>query len=116
MDTRIGGVHLLLYKKNGMSQKTEDIREYIQYGICIVCILGAMVMSFLAMYIDPTGEIHDSILWLIAQVLVFCGSLMGINSLHNMHVKKIDQKISEVNPQTPNDTHKPTSASQDNYI
>lgn len=84
-----------------MSQKADDIKEYIQYGICIVCILGAMVMSFLAMYIDPTGEIHDSILWLIAQVLVFCGSLMGINSLHNVHLKRIDQKISDVNLQTP---------------
>jgi hypothetical protein len=99
-----------------MSRKSEDIKEYIQYGICILCVLGAMVMSFLAMYIDPTGEIHDSILWLIAQVLVFCGSLMGINSLHNVHVKKIDQKINEVNLQTPNDTHKPTSVSQDNKL
>lgn len=99
-----------------MSQKTEDIKEYIQYGICIVCILGAMVMSFLAMYIDPTGEIHDSILWLIAQVLVFCGSLMGINSLHTVHVKKIDKKIDEVSRQMPNVNHKPTSATQDNYI
>jgi hypothetical protein len=81
-----------------MSRKSEDIKEYIQYGICILCVLGAMVMSFLAMYIDPTGEIHDSILWLIAQVLVFCGSLMGINSLHNVHVKKIDRKIEDFTP------------------
>lgn len=99
-----------------MSRKSEDIKEYIQYGICILCVLGAMVMSFLAMYIDPTGEIHDSILWLIAQVLVFCGSLMGINSLHNVHLKKIDQKIGDANPQTPNDTHKQTSVSQDNKL
>lgn len=80
-----------------MARKSEDIKEFIQYGICIVCILGAMVMSFLAMYIDPTGEIHDSILWLIAQVLVFSGSLLGINSLHNIHMKKIDNKIEKLN-------------------
>lgn len=85
-----------------MSRKSEDIKEYIQYGICILCVLGAMVMSFLAMYIDPTGEIHDSILWLIAQVLVFCGSLMGINSLHNVHVKKIDQKMKEIEEKNEN--------------
>lgn len=81
-----------------MSQRSDDIKEYIQYGICIVCIIGAMTMSFLAMFIDPTGEIHQSILWLIAQVLVFSGSLLGINHLHNVQVKKIDKKIENFKP------------------
>lgn len=37
-----------------------------------------MVMSFIAMYIEPSGVIDNSILWLIAQVLVFCGSILGL--------------------------------------
>lgn len=69
-----------------------------------------MVMSFLAMYIDPTGEIHQSILWLIAQVLVFSGSLMGINHLHNIQIQKIDKKIEDFTP-TPNGDRKQSSAS-----
>lgn len=80
---------------------SQDLKEWIQYIVCIVCILGAMVMSFLAMYIDPTGEIHQSILWLIAQVLVFSGSLIGVNHLHNIQIRKIDKKIGEFTP-TPN--------------
>lgn len=75
---------------------SDSIKEWIQYILCLVCIAGAMVMSFLAMYIDPTGEIHDSILWLIAQVLVFCGSLMGINSLHNVHLRRIKEVQTKV--------------------
>lgn len=86
-----------------MSQRSDDIKEYIHYGICIVCIIGAMTMSFLAMYIVPTGEIHQSILWLIAQVLVFSGSLLGINHLHNIQTKKIDKKIESFKPK-PDDT------------
>jgi hypothetical protein len=72
----------------------DSIKEWIQYILCLVCVAGAMVMSFLAMYIDPTGEIHDSILWLIAQVLVFSGSLMGINSLHQVQLKRIKEACS----------------------
>lgn len=72
----------------------DSIKEWIQYILCLVCVAGAMVMSFLAMYVDPTGEIHDSILWLIAQVLVFSGSLMGINSLHQVQLKKIKEVYS----------------------
>ena len=67
----------------------DEIKELLQYFLCVFCIMGAMVMSFLAMYTDPTGEIHQSILWLIAQVLVFCGSLMGINTLNNIQLRKI---------------------------
>lgn len=94
---------------------SQSLKEWIQYIICMVCILGAMVMSFLAMYIDPTGEIHQSILWLIAQVLVFSGSLIGINHLHNIQTKKIDKKIEDFTP-NPNRDHKQISASQDNNI
>lgn len=75
---------------------SDELKEAIQYGLCIFCILGAMIMSFLAMYITPAGVIDQSILWLIAQVLVFCGGLMGINSLHNVQIKKINGKISEI--------------------
>lgn len=72
---------------------SEDLKEVIQYIICVVCILGAMVMSFLALYITPEGEIHNSVLWICGQVLVFVGSIFGINSLHRVNIKKIDAKI-----------------------
>jgi len=72
---------------------SEDLKEVIQYTICVVCILGAMVMSFLALYIAPAGEIHNSVLWICGQVLVFVGSIFGINSLHRVNMKKIDAKI-----------------------
>lgn len=74
----------------------ENIKEWIQYIICIVCIIGAMVMSYIALYMPPSGEISQSVLWLIAQVLVFCGSIMGIGSLHTIQTKKIDAKIKDM--------------------
>ena len=75
---------------------SDDLKEAIQYGLCIFCILGAMVMSFIAMYLVPQGIIDSSILWLIAQVLVFCGALIGINSTHNVQMKKINGKVAEI--------------------
>lgn len=72
---------------------SESVKEFIQYAICIICIIGAMVMSFLAMYIAPQGVIDSSILWICGQVLIFVGSIFGINSIHNVQLKKIDGKI-----------------------
>lgn len=79
-----------------------ETKEIIQYCICIICVIGAMVMSFLAMYITPAGEIHESILWLIAQVLVFCGSLVGITAINTGHKKDINKKIDEINERKKN--------------
>ena len=91
----------------------ENIKEWIQYIICIVCLLGAMTMSFLAMYIDPQGQIDNSILWLIAQVLVFSGSIIGIGSIHQIQTKKIGVMIDQ---QTSNVNHKQSCTSQDNIV
>ena len=52
-----------------------------------------MIMSFLALYITPEGEIHSSVLWICGQVLVFVGSIFGITSIHRVNMKKIDAKI-----------------------
>ena len=78
----------------------DNVKEIIQYGLCIFCIIGAMVMSFLAMYIEPQGELSNSILVLIAQVLVFCGSLLGINSIHNIKLKSTGPNANVIDMQS----------------
>lgn len=80
-----------------MRYMKESVKEWVQYIICIVCVMGAMIMSFLAMYIKPEGEIDESILWLIAQVLVFVGSIFGINTVNNINIKKIRNMSKEKN-------------------
>ena len=72
---------------------SEDSKEFIQYIICIICIISAMIMSVLALYITPEGEIHSSVLWICGQILVFVGSIFGITSIHRVNMRKIDAKI-----------------------
>lgn len=72
---------------------SEDSKEVIQYAICVICIIGAMIMSFLALYITPEGEIHNSVLWICGQLLVFVGSIFGINSIHRVNMRKINNRI-----------------------
>ena len=44
----------------------------------ILAIIG-MVLLFCGMYIDPQGEIHETVLVAYGEVLTFSGSLMGID-------------------------------------
>lgn len=37
--------------------------------------------------IDPSGEVHDSVLWVLAQALTFSGSLLGVKSYVDYRTK-----------------------------
>lgn len=61
---------------------------YIQlFTAAILAIIG-MVLLFCGMYIDPQGEIHETVLVAYGEVLTFSGSLMGID----YHYKNKNEK------------------------
>lgn len=43
-----------------------------------ICLLSAIIVGFVAMVIPPAGIIDRSILWFIAQLLLFVASILGI--------------------------------------
>lgn len=70
-------------------------KETLIYSLAIVSMIGGFVLLFLGMYLPPTGEIHDSVLMAFGLILVFCGSLLGIemhyaNQLNQFKSKVID--------------------------
>ena len=42
----------------------------------------------------PPGQIHDSVLYIFAQILIYCGSIFGIDSY-------ISRKLRDMNPPKP---------------
>ena len=48
------------------------------FTAAILAIIG-MVLLFCGMYIDPQGEIHETVLVAYGEVLTFSDSLMGID-------------------------------------
>lgn len=60
--------------------------------ISIVAFLSAVVIGFIALFMPPTGVIDASVLWFIAQLLVFVSGLLGINlSIDN--IKQVAQIV-----------------------
>lgn len=60
--------------------------------ISIVAFLSAVVIGFIALFIPPAGIIDASVLWFIAQLLVFVSGLLGINlSIDN--IKQVAQIV-----------------------
>ncbi len=44
-----------------------------------LALLFGITLAFVALLMPPPGEIHDSVLYLFAQILIYCGSIFGID-------------------------------------
>ena len=51
----------------------------IQLITAALLALGGLVLLFCGMYIEPKGEIEETVLVAFGEVLTFSGSLMGID-------------------------------------
>lgn len=55
--------------------------------MCWISFVCSIIVGVLAMFMPPQGIIDNSILWFIAQLLLFTSSILGIN----YHVFKSDK-------------------------
>ena len=46
----------------------------------IVMLIAGIVMAFIALFLPPPGEIHESVLFIFAQILIYAGSIFGIDA------------------------------------
>ena len=51
----------------------------IQLITAAVLAIAGLILLFCGLYIDPKGEIHETVLVAYGEILTFAGSLMGID-------------------------------------
>lgn len=71
----------------------ERHRIYYQEILGFVCVLAAIVMTFISLFLPPPGEIHTSVLVLVGEVLCFVGALVGINAAASNNIRKITEIV-----------------------
>ncbi len=57
----------------------------------IVLLTAGVAMAFVALILPPPGEIHDSVLYIFAQILIYCGSIFGIDSYINRKIENFNE-------------------------
>ena len=67
-------------------------KEAIQYATAIAMLLSGIVMSFIGFWVEPRGEISDSVLWYTAQSLIYAGSVFGFGIYIDNRLRKIEGK------------------------
>ena len=56
--------------------------RYIQLLTAAILSLGGLVMLFCGIFIDPQGQIHESLLIGFGEVATFAGALFGIDYVY----------------------------------
>lgn len=70
-------------------------KEIVAHIVAGVMLLFGMIMVVSGFIIPPSGEVHDSILWIFGQTLVFSGAVLGISLHVDNSIKSIEAKLEE---------------------
>ena len=63
----------------------------IQTIIAIAAFIAAVIFGIAGFVVPPPGEIHDSVLYLIAQFLLLTASIFGVGAMFSSHRTKSDK-------------------------
>lgn len=69
-----------------------ETRESLKFVAGGVCLIMAIIISFVALFLPPTGIIDSSVLWLIAQALLFTSSLWHLSDYIGLQINKLREK------------------------
>lgn len=63
-----------------------------KFALGTLLVISGVTMLFVAMYIQPQGEIHSSVLGAAGEVFLLAGSLLGLDSYFDFKIKKYINK------------------------
>ena len=55
-------------------------------------------LSAMGFYVEPVGEISDSVLWLLGQTLLYAGSIFGVTVYVRQQLGRTDGTTRSANP------------------
>ena len=55
-------------------------RISVKEWTAILLLTAGVAMAFIALLLPPPGEIHDSVLYVFAQILIYSGTVFGLDS------------------------------------
>lgn len=79
-------------KKSKIMQR--NTKEWIQYGSAIGMLISGVLLTFLCFFLNHY-EVKDSVLWYVAQTLVYAGSVFGVSVYINTKLGEVKNIIDE---------------------
>lgn len=69
------------------------LKELLILAIAVICQTAGIICIFLSMFIEPRGEIHNSVLMYYGLTSSFCGALLGISQHYQVQLEKFKASV-----------------------
>ena len=84
----IGGATIAKQRTNTMEAKL-DIKTKFAIGSAVVAFLAGWGLTIAGFIIPPKGEVHDSVLWILGQALIYAASVFGVGMYISSEMTKL---------------------------
>lgn len=74
---------------------TKDRKDSITVWSAIGMLIFGVALTLSAFCIEPLGEIHDSVLWVLGQSLIYAGGALGIANYARQSARDAVQEMEE---------------------
>ena len=75
---------------------TRERKENITVYSAVAMLTFGCVLTTIAFFLEPTGEIHDSVLWVLGQCFIYAGGALGIATYARASAKhEVDERFRE---------------------
>jgi len=71
------------------ANKKDSIAAWSAVGMLV----WGVLLTSAAFIVPPLGEVHDSILWILGQILIYCGSIFGIAMYARKKLDDIEERL-----------------------
>lgn len=72
---------------------TREMKENLTYGSAIGMLVFGVILVTAGFIMPPPGEIHDSVLYVLGQCLIFSGSVMGVSAYTTGKIRHIEHTV-----------------------
>jgi hypothetical protein len=74
----------------------KETKEDVQICTAVGMLIAGVSLSVAGFIVDPTGQIHDSVLWFFAQCLIYSGSIFGVATYVNTKFNHLVDKLNQM--------------------
>lgn len=68
-------------------------KERLGYIFASACFALGWLITFIAFFVEPVGDVSNSVLYILGQALLFSGAIVGIGQYFNMEVQNYKSEI-----------------------
>ena len=79
-----------------METQKMDTKSKYAIGTAIVAFAIGFGLTIAGFFTPPKGEVHDSVLWILGQALIYTASVLGIGMYFNSKTTELNQRIVEM--------------------